>query len=151
MTEEQRIKQRASVKKSNAKRKAADPVAFNEQKRLYQIEWRARNPEKRKEWVEQWKKENPEKHAADQRRQLVRRFGITVVDYEAMLKKQRNRCAICRCKEPGGRGTWKIDHCHKTGKVRGLLCHHCNFGLGHFKDSLKIIHAAQQYLVRSKQ
>ena len=49
--------------------------------------------------------------------------------YDAMLKAQGGRCAlfeVCGHEEPGGRGTWHVDHDHKTGRARGLLCHECN-------------------------
>lgn len=62
-------------------------------------------------------------------------FGISLDQYNEMLVAQRSRCAICRTDSPGGRGTFHVDHDHVTGRVRGLLCHGCNTGLGLFGDS----------------
>jgi hypothetical protein len=57
------------------------------------------------------------------------------------------KCAVCRAADPGKRG-WQIDHCHATGRVRGLLCIHCNLALGHLKDRVDLFQAAIAYLNR---
>lgn len=66
--------------------------------------------------------------------QLKRSYGITVDEYDEMLREQGGRCRICRTDRPRGYGTEKgnlyVDHCHNTGKVRGLLCSRCNLSLG---------------------
>ena len=70
-----------------------------------------------------------------------------------MLKSQNNVCAICHQKFGGGRNSNSrlgIDHCHTTGKVRGLLCSNCNRGLGMFKDSEERLKNALDYIKRSK-
>lgn len=83
-------------------------------------------------------------------RYLTRTYGITLRDYEEMLKAQNSLCKIC-----GGTGfkmkehhdlLLVVDHCHKTGVIRGLLCHNCNRGLGLFKDSPEALQAAKDYL-----
>jgi hypothetical protein len=58
------------------------------------------------------------------------------------------RCAICGSEETNNIKTNKmyVDHCHETGKVRGLLCNGCNSGLGHFKDSINNLKLAIEYL-----
>ncbi len=76
--------------------------------------------------------------------------GITMAQYDAMLEKQGGVCKICGTNTPGGRGRYHVDHCHKTGKIRGLLCNRCNIGLGQFKDNSKILTAAAHYLNESK-
>jgi hypothetical protein len=73
--------------------------------------------------------------------QLKAKYGITDEDYDAMAEAQGYRCAICESDAP-----FVVDHCHQTGRVRGLLCHNCNVGLGHFKDNPQILTAALQYL-----
>lgn len=87
----------------------------------------------------------PELH---KNRRLLGTYGITLAQYDEMLAEQGGKCAICRGAEPGAR--WKgspyfsVDHCHTTGKVRGLLCAECNKGLGHFKDeTISLIRAAE--------
>lgn len=83
---------------------------------------------------------------------LYRNYGITILNYEEILEKQNNVCAIC-----GGTGTERadhskskcnlvVDHCHNTNKVRGLLCHTCNTALGQFKDSKQLLQKAIEYL-----
>lgn len=79
-------------------------------------------------------------------------YGITLIEYEEMCAKQNGRCAICkqvqehpdRWKSPYRR--LRVDHDHVTGKVRGLLCHHCNAGIGHLKDDPDVLRAAVRYL-----
>ena len=79
---------------------------------------------------------------------LKRRYGISQEIYEQMLAKQNNACAIC--KEPCKiKDRLAIDHCHTTGKIRGLLCFNCNLALGKLKDSAVILQAALDYIVSS--
>lgn len=73
-------------------------------------------------------------------------YGITPEQFAEMLAAQGNACAICRTTEPGGKGGWHVDHCHDGGQIRALLCHHCNLGLGHFKDDINRMLAAIAYL-----
>jgi len=78
---------------------------------------------------------------------LKSKFGISLCDYEKLLKKQRGRCAICRTATPGTNTIhFAVDHCHKTGMIRGLLCQKCNRGLGHFDDRPKLFDKAAEYL-----
>jgi len=63
-----------------------------------------------------------------------------------MLVAQGNSCAICGAVEPSGCGNWHTDHNHDTGLTRGILCYHCNLGIGHFRDDPKRLMAAIAYL-----
>lgn len=78
------------------------------------------------------------------------RLGMTVEQYEAMLQAQGYRCAICRSDKAGGavndRYSWHVDHCHKTRRMRGLLCTHCNLALGRVRDSTELLRAMLAYL-----
>jgi len=76
----------------------------------------------------------------------VRKYGLTVERYKAMLVEQDNKCAICGALFSEEDSNWYIDHCHTTGKVRGLLCLRCNLGLGWFSDDLNSLANAIQYL-----
>lgn len=71
-----------------------------------------------------------------------------------MLKKQNGCCANKGCKSiyPGapGRSRFYIDHCHKTNKIRGLLCHQCNLALGHVGDSIEKLEGLILYLKENK-
>ena len=81
---------------------------------------------------------------------LRKKFGILYDEYSQMIHDQENKCAICGNPETHMRnGRVKelaIDHCHETGKVRGLLCSDCNTGIGKLKDDPKILRKAAEYL-----
>lgn len=75
--------------------------------------------------------------------------GMTVEDYDALLKLQNGRCGICERLPNWTLATWKrfqVDHDHKTGRIRGLLCSHCNTGLGHFLDNVNSLERAIVYI-----
>lgn len=80
-------------------------------------------------------------------------YGLTEVDYDRMLASQGGCCAICGANVPGkNRGSTRpdsfcVDHDHRTGKVRALLCRGCNSGLGHLKDDPALLRRAADYLV----
>lgn len=76
-------------------------------------------------------------------RSLKFKYGITLIDFENMLKLQENKCKICK---KHSERILEVDHCHKSNKVRGLLCHKCNKGLGLFLDDLEILISAVEYL-----
>lgn len=89
------------------------------------------------------------------RRAATRLIGglLTPQEYDAIAAKQDHRCAICSQSAPikpspghiRRRALW-VDHNHETGRVRGLLCHHCNAGLGYFKDRPEQLRKAAHYL-----
>lgn len=78
-----------------------------------------------------------------ERERNLKEYGITQGDYDDLWIAQGGLCAICRERSPK---TLHVDHCHKTGKVRGLLCNGCNFGIGHLRDSVIILENAIRYL-----
>lgn len=94
--------------------------------------WREANQDRRNLYVRVWT--------------LKKHFGLSLAEYEAILEKQNHRCAIC--KEPVGvkKRKLSVDHDHKSGKVRGLLCGACNPGLGSFHDKVEYLQAAIDYL-----
>jgi hypothetical protein len=88
---------------------------------------------------------NPEKY---KNTEIQSKYKISMEDYWLLLGVQGGGCAICGSIDPKfSRKFFCVDHDHCTGKVRGLLCHSCNLGLGHFKDSLDLIQSAQSYLI----
>lgn len=81
-------------------------------------------------------------------KRLYAKYGVTKEWYFEQLEKQDHKCAICSCEEPKGNGNvhFHVDHCHSTGKVRGLLCSSCNTALGNFKDSTQLMLKAIEYI-----
>lgn len=77
---------------------------------------------------------------------IKKKFGITQDQYLLILEKQDFKCAICSKLKSST--NFDIDHCHKTGKIRGLLCRSCNLGLGYFKDSPNLLNKAALYIDR---
>lgn len=96
------------------------------------------------EYWQEWRYKNIDKcKSAD----IKRKFGITLIDFESMITAQQGECLIC------GVEFWSlnirdvaIDHDHKTGKIRGILCRKCNTGIGMFNDDLKVVKKAVAYL-----
>lgn len=77
---------------------------------------------------------------------LQRKYGITAEEYADMVARQNGVCCICG-KPPQGKYTrLSVDHCHKTGRVRGLLCNRCNRAIGLFEDDPRLITVAAAYL-----
>lgn len=82
---------------------------------------------------------------------IKKNFGITKEQYTNLLEYQQSSCAICGKQHEDVKGSrLYVDHCHTTNKIRGLLCSHCNLGLGHFRDDTELLHRAQKYLIRSR-
>jgi hypothetical protein len=127
--------QTAKFKAYKAELKVSDPDKYAQLMRTLATEQR------------EWQRKNPEKMAVRQRRYRYRQtgLGVTADDYDAMLIKQGGLCAICRLRGEGKKRL-HVDHCHSTGKIRGLLCFPCNFALGHYRDSIELHKAAIAYL-----
>lgn len=79
-----------------------------------------------------------------------RKYGVTQEIFEALLAAQSYQCAICAVQLTSDRFSLRpqIDHCHATGKVRGILCSKCNTALGSFGDQEEILLKAVQYLIK---
>lgn len=83
---------------------------------------------------------------------LIKKYGLNLEQYKKIHDDQNGLCKICHNPEtslqPNGKEIKDlcVDHCHKTGKVRGLLCHSCNAGIGHFGDSIEKLKSAISYL-----
>jgi len=111
---------------------------------------RKKYPEKYKKYAQDFKKRYPGRKSGVE---IARRRGITHQEYLNMFDAQQNKCAVC---EKGETRKMKdkvmkltVDHCHLTNKVRGLLCHNYNTGIGKFFDSIEILESAINYLRRN--
>jgi hypothetical protein len=113
------------------------------EKRAYNQKYYAGNRDNLKAKQREWRVNNKDAAAAGDRK---RKYGLDPVQFAAMLSAQNNSCAICFATEAKGPGTFHVDHCHTSGVIRGLLCHSCNVGLGHFRDDTALLMRATEYL-----
>lgn len=107
--------------------------------------WRQENPELMRKLKKSWNDRNPDrlkKHAITAQ---LKRYGLTEEAFAAMLEKQGGVCAICH-KECVVYSRLCVDHDKETEVVRGLLCNHCNSGLGKFFHSEELLKSAIEYL-----
>jgi Autographiviridae endonuclease VII len=116
--QEYRAVNKEEINRKRRKRRATDPE--------YREQDRARSRERYRE------------------NHLKTKYGISLADYEAMLRRQGGVCGICK-RKPGKRRLC-VDHDHKTGQVRGLLCGRCNSGNGFYGDDPRLTRAATAYL-----
>jgi hypothetical protein len=107
--------------------------------------WRGKNPENVKRTYQKWYK-SAKGAFWELSYRLKKYYKITVEEYKSLLRKQRNRCAICRIKL----STPHVDHDHKTKKVRELLCRHCNHLLGNAKENINTLLRAINYLKKHR-
>jgi hypothetical protein len=124
-----------------------------EEMKAYQAAYREAHKDKQQAYMKEYMKTyypaNKDRMNAQSRTSWMRREnGLTQEQYDAMLIEQEFGCAICGAPEPGGSGRFHVDHDHKTGQTRGLLCWNCNRGLGSFQDSQDILVLAALYLSR---
>ena len=98
--------------------------------------------EERRAFQTEHRKNNPRQCKANN---VKSKFGISLEEYEQRLKDQDYKCKICKVEIPLGKDS-HLDHCHRTGKLRGFLCKDCNKGLGIFKDNPEYLNFAIQYL-----
>ena len=108
-------------------------------KLAYMKRYRRLHPERHAEY----KARHPERIRRANRVAQLKKYGLTLEDFEAMNARQEGKCAIC--------GTFSeiplcVDHNHETEEVRSLLCLTCNTGLGAFRDSVSLLAIAQVYL-----
>jgi hypothetical protein len=135
-------------KRYHAKRYIEQKEKINAQIKKYRME----NKEKLAQSQNIWKSKNPEKVKKYQRATNLKKFGISLQDYEKKFEEQKGLCAICKKPETFIHSRTKkiaklaVDHCHSTGKTRGLLCKNCNIALGLFKDDQFSILSALNYL-----
>jgi hypothetical protein len=123
----------------------ATDAAYREKIIKENQKYQTKNAEKMRETARARRRRNPER-AFDRR--LLWKFGISKADYDALLEKQGGCCAICGGTQVNGRKNLDVDHDHRTGRVRGLLCGYCNRALGLLKDSPEVLRLAANYLDR---
>ncbi len=116
--------------------------------------WREANPEKQSALNEakREKYNSCEEYSQTYRKRAVLKYGISIEEYDRMLEAQGNVCAICKLperatnKRSGRVHNLAVDHCHDSGKVRGLLCSNCNTAIGLLKENADLFQSAVNYL-----
>jgi len=112
--------------------------------KIYNAKYREKNREKIRESD---KKRYWDNIFYQRERHLIRKYGVSLSDYNKMFYKQKGKCAICSKKQSR---SLDVDHDHETKKVRGLLCTNCNRMIGHAHDSPKRLLLAANYLKSSR-
>lgn len=106
--------------------------AYRRRRWAAEPEYRRRHGEKAKLWhIANKTGHNHSIRAAEVRS----RYGLSWDQYESLIRAAK--CGLCGCSNPGGKGTWHVDHSHETGVVRGILCHNCNLWLGVYEKFTK--------------
>lgn len=120
-------------------------------KKIYQREWTKKNAKKPKSpaakaYTKRWRKDNNVKYQAYKENDRLRRaYGFSFIEYNTLLAIQGGTCAICHKPDPCGRRL-SVDHSHETGRVRGLLCLHCNRAIGLVQDNPETLRSAADYI-----
>lgn len=112
----------------------------HQRKTYEQVRRETRTPEEaaqHRAYQKAWYRNNPDKVKA----QRLKKYGLSLEEFRARLEAQGGLCAICRIAPAEA-----VDHDHATRQVRGLLCHHCNHGLGKFRENVTILENAIRYL-----
>jgi hypothetical protein len=117
-------------------------MATKEQKAAYAKIYYAKNKAKILAASDAYNKLHPTRHKNNT---LIAKYGITLDQYNEIVKSQNNKCKICD-KELLTSIQTNLDHCHGSKKIRGILCSMCNKGLGHFKDNANVLEKAAKYI-----
>ncbi len=141
----------------------ANKDTVREYMREYSRKYREANRERIKENQRKWQENNRERvrnygrvrYLEKRELHLKYKYGIGFAEYDAMHAAQGGKCAICKAASTNGRGKkpslFHVDHCHATGKVRGLLCNMCNRMIGLGKDDPTVLRAGADYVERHAQ
>jgi len=146
-TEEQKERDRTKSQEYRDK----DRAEYNRKAR----EWRSKNADKVNARTRELRKIDPTRFREAEKRRYeknplrskLQKYNISEEGYLNMVEAQKNKCCICE----KDMKSVNIDHCHKTGKVRGLLCTACNTGIGKLKDDTSILQNAINYLTKYKE
>ena len=124
----------------------AHPEA-KDKKRRQSRKWSDNNRDRVNYLGRRWYMRNRKNARINYRKNVLKhRYGLSLEDYANLLKIQNNKCAICGMTTLEYAKNFHVDHCHKTTKIRGLLCYKCNMVLGYFKDNVDLFLKAIDYL-----
>jgi hypothetical protein len=109
--------------------------------------WRENNRERANANCKAYRARHKDKvNARYLKKQLRTLYGLTLEEFNLMTARQNGVCAICGKPPAISKKKLHVDHCHRTGKIRKLLCHKCNMGLGAFLDDPEVLRAAASYI-----
>jgi hypothetical protein len=136
-----------------------------DKKKQYRTKYREENREKHRRWNKKSYLKNREKNREKNKERshsfyinnkdkfwgynLKSSYNLSVEKYNQLFVNQNGLCAICKAPVVIGKKL-VVDHCHKTGKIRGLLCYNCNNGIGNFRDNVNILSSAIKYLTEKR-
>lgn len=134
-------------------------VSQREKDTASQRVWRSRNPERHKAIWDKFADTHRERRRAYEQayrkshqerikgNRYQRKYKVTWDEVQSMVREQGNQCKICGAAFGDTPSTrYHVDHCHKAGHVRGILCNNCNKGIGHFKENHDLLAKATEYL-----
>jgi hypothetical protein len=143
VTHDALLDERKKRRNENQRRhRAKQGDGYNAKHRVEARKWRSQNQEKCREYARKYRANDPDKVRSIN---LKKKYGITLAQFNERFLSQASRCAICKGVSSTGKN-WHVDHCHQTGKIRGILCHPCNLMIGHARDKVDTLLAAVEYL-----
>lgn len=136
-------------KKRRIERSKTDTYKF--QQKEYYKKYILKNRNQKSENLKKWKKANPKRNQDNlQGWHLKKRYGLTVDEYNKKLHFQKYKCAVCEGVNKNNRNL-AVDHNHETGKIRDLLCQHCNLSLGLIENHYDLINKLLIYKLKHKE
>jgi len=116
---------------------------YKERNRLWKSAHKEIVKKKRKEWF----KNHPDALIKSRKNyKLKKAYGITIEEYNILFLNQNGCCKICKKPQSTFKRSLAVDHCHKTNRIRGLLCHKCNLMIGYCEENLELLKSAASYL-----
>jgi hypothetical protein len=150
-----RIKNRDKILAEKKKYRLNHKKEISISQKPYQKRYRDGRSEYEKQLIKEYQKQygsiNKEKrreirHFTNVKYNLLRKYNLTLMQYNNLFITQNGCCAICGIHQSELSSTLAVDHNHDTNEVRGLLCRNCNIGLGCFKDSIDFLNNSINYL-----
>lgn len=132
-------------------RKSEYDKAYYQRRRQYfqdkHKRWKAENKEHVRAYARNYRRENAERlRDASRSAKFKYKYGITLEERDVMFVAQGSKCAACKKPETSHARGWHTDHCHRTGRVRGILCHSCNTSLGQMGEDAAALRALADYI-----
>ena len=141
LTDDERRARRAKAMRD---KRAADPEGVRARERAR----KAKDPEKWRAINRAHREANIELYRERERVRALKRYGLTLDQWDAIFESQGRKCKCCGTTTPGGRHLWVTDHDHATDLIRGILCNHCNTTLGLLGDNAEGVRSSSERFLR---